>query len=155
MSCLSFRRQCRRSQPAPLRLMPLLFDSCPPCSTMVVMRAASHIDRRECSRGVRRPSNKCPPAHIVGQILVIQSDDVLVASRHSASSTNFAPWTSVILPSLNLRNADLRALQINQHADGTACLARQLAHQINPCLLCSSACRASIWMSFGSGCAPP
>ncbi len=130
MSCMSFSVSAGAVRPPPLRLMPLLLESGPPCSTTVVMRGS--LDRGDAEHDAAVvEQQRIARAHVVGQIAVVEPDLVLIAERALGVEHELRPRREVDLSVAEAPDADLRALQIHQHADGAARLARELAHQLD------------------------
>ena len=70
-------------------------------------------------------------AHIIGQVLVIESDAVLIAQLALGIEHELRAGRERDLPLLEAADADLRSLQVHQHADGVARLARERTHQLH------------------------
>ena len=70
-------------------------------------------------------------AHILGQIHVVEADGILVAEFAFGIEYEFRARHQGNFVVLEFTDADLRALQIHQHAHRTSGAARQHAHQLD------------------------
>jgi hypothetical protein len=68
--------------------------------------------------------------HVVNQIGIVQADALLVAQFAVGIEDEAIAVVQVDLAVLELADADLRSLQVDQDADGTAARLGQRAHQV-------------------------
>ena len=128
MSSMSFSVSAAADRPPPLRLMPLLLDSTPPCTTLQMIS----VPLTSSTQNSMRPSSSSrvtPALHVIRQFLVVEADAGLVAQRAGGVENERVALGQRDLVVLELADADFRALQVDQHADGAAARARQRAHQ--------------------------
>ena len=86
--------------------------------------------------------------HVVGQLLVVEPDRMLVAQRALGVEHELRARRERDLAVPEAADADLGALQVDQHADRAARLARERAHQLHAPACARRRCRGR------SSCAP-